>query len=336
MSAAPTGRRRVCRPGFVDLQVNGVAHIDFWQAGAAAWRRAGRILAGHGVTHYCPTLVSAPLDAYPEALDRVAAARADPDPEGARIVGVHLEGPFLGAAPGAHPRELLRRADPAWLERLLARHPGLVRIVTLAPEADPGLETVAMLAAQGVLVALGHTRAGAAEADAAFAAGARLVTHVFNAMPPLHHREPGLVGAALDHPHVRLGVIGDGVHVHPRVLRLLFRWAPGRVFLVSDQVGLSSPGAPPGPGPVATVTAARADGAVARLDDGTLAGSRTPMDAAVRVLVEAGIPWEAALGAAGAVPAALVGVPAAAGEVTLDAAGRVQGVRIDGRQAYAR
>lgn len=336
MSGTPPRPRRTCRPGFVDLQVNGVDDIDFWQADPAAWRRAGRILAAHGVTHYCPTLVSAPLEAYPGALDRVAAAQVDEDPEQARIVGVHLEGPFLGAAPGAHPTELLRRADPAWLERLLARHPGLVRIVTLAPEADPGLETVAMLRSHGVLVALGHTRAGAAEADAAFAAGARLVTHLFNGMAPFHHREPGLVGAALDHPHVRLGVIGDGVHVHPRVLRLLFRWAPGRVFLVTDQVGLPAAGGSPGGARPVTLAAAHADGAVARLEDGTLAGSRTPMDAAVRVLVDAGIPWEAALAAAGPVPAALVGVPAAAGEVTLDASGHVRSVTIRTAPPYAR
>jgi N-acetylglucosamine-6-phosphate deacetylase len=326
-----------CRPGFVDLQVNGVGDVDFWRADPAGWRRAGRLLARHGVTHYCPTLVSAPLAAYPAALDRVAAAQAAAGPGEARIVGAHLEGPFLGAAPGAHPRELLRRADPGWLAGLLDRHPGLVRIVTLAPEADPGLETVAMLAERGVLVALGHSGTDADTADAAFAAGARLVTHLFNGMAPLRAREPGLVGAALDHPEVRLGLIADGAHVHPRVLRLVFRCAPGRVCVVTDQVGMPPPAATPGgPGPPSTLRDAVDDGPVARLADGTLAGSRTPMDAAIRVLVGAGVPVAAALAAAGPVPAALLGVAEDAGEVELDPDGRLVRVRIGATGAYAR
>lgn len=278
-------------PGYLDLQVNGVGQDDFADADAAGWRHAGRALLEHGVTAYCPTLVSAPLDSYSPALTRVAAARAAGSVDEAMILGAHLEGPFLGGAPGAHPPELLRAADLAWLEALLRSHPGLVRIVTLAPEADPDAAAVRALVSAGVTVALGHSTATYDEARAAAAAGATMVTHLFNGMSALHHREPGLAGAAIDDGRLTPTLIADLVHVHPAVIRLAFTRAT--VALVSDAV--------------ATGGAARDDGTAARLADGRLAGATTLLDRAVSNVVALGIPPEHAVAAATSVPASLVG-----------------------------
>lgn len=288
-------------PGFIDLQVNGIGDIDFGTADEAGWRAALRTLAAHGVTSACPTLVTAPLDAYDEPLAIAAAVAAAPGPGEAALLGVHLEGPFLGGAPGAHRRELIRPADPAWLAGVLAAHPGLVRVVTVAPEADPEGEAIRLLAAGGVLVALGHSAATYDEAIAAADAGARAVTHLFSGMGPFHHRAPGLVGAALDDDRLTPTLIADLVHAHPAALRLAFA-ASRRAALVSDAIGLSlevrAMGVAPGP-----------DGAP-RLPDGTLAGSLLTLDQALRNVVSHGVAFERALAAMTVVPADLLGDPA--------------------------
>lgn len=314
-------------PGFVDLQVNGLDHDDLWAADPAAWRRAGNSLLRSGVTTYLPTLVSAPLDAYDAALDRVAAAREDARARGLpRIEGVHLEGPFLGAAPGAHPVELLRTMDLDWLTGLLDRHPGLVRVVTLAPEADPGLEGTRELVRRGVLVALGHTRCTYDEAVEAAEAGARLVTHLFNGMAPLHHRQPGLVGAALD-DRVALTptVVADLVHVHPSVLRTVV--ARHEAIVVTDRVatGVDHHG---------QVVAAR-DGAAYRAD-GTLAGSTLTMEAAARNLHDLGLPVEVVFDALAGRAAAVLGFAPERDRVALDPRTlAVVAVWLAGEPAYA-
>jgi N-acetylglucosamine-6-phosphate deacetylase len=224
-------------PGFVDLQVNGIGPVDFWRASPTEWRDAGaRLLAG-GVTSYLPTLVSAPRDGYRDALARVAAARDDArSADLPRIEGVHLEGPFLGAAPGAHPPELLGPVELDWLLDLLDAFPGLVRLVTLAPEADPGLAATRALSRRGIVVALGHSRCSYEDALAAADAGATVVTHLFNGMGPLHHRDPGLPGAALDDDRLTPTMIADRVHVHPVALRLAALRKP--CALVSDAVAI--------------------------------------------------------------------------------------------------
>jgi N-acetylglucosamine-6-phosphate deacetylase len=288
----------VLAPGFVDLQVNGIADVDFVSADEDAWRRAGRLLLGHGVTSYCPTIITAPLGIYGPALERVAAARADASERSLpRIVGAHLEGPFLGGAPGAHPRELLRDAHVEWLSALLDGAPGVVRIVTLAPEADRTLAATRLLASRGVAVSLGHSTASYEEVTNAAEAGARLVTHLFNGMPPLHHREPGLVGAGLDLDQLTPTLIADLVHVHPVALRLAIA-RKRNIALVSDAVAVRS-------GVVGDVTISEGDGA-ARLADGTLAGSVLTMDAAVRNLVGIGVPLVRALEMASCIPARLL------------------------------
>jgi N-acetylglucosamine-6-phosphate deacetylase len=281
-------------PGFIDLQVNGVDDIDFASADPGGWRAAGRAQLQHGVTAYCPTFVTAPLDEYAPALERALTARTDaasrPLPA---IIGVHLEGPFLGGAPGAHPVALLRPADCEWVRGVLEVFPDLVTMVTLAPEADPGLAATRLLHERGVTVALGHSTATYEEARAAADAGARLVTHLFNGMGPLHPREPGLAGAALDDERLTPTLIADLVHVHPAALRL----AIGRkrnVGLVTDRVAVAG----------VHVT----DDGAARFADGTLVGSTLSMDRAVRNVVEFGVPVERAVEMATTVPADALGL----------------------------
>lgn len=273
-------------PGFVDLQVNGVGDVDFATADARGWARARRTLLSTGTTAYCPAFVSAPLDAYDAALARTQAAR-DAEPIGAAVLGVHLEGPFLGGAPGAHHRGHLRAADPEWLATLLDAYPGLVALVTLAPEADPGFAATRLLATRGVVVALGHSTASHDDAVAATAAGATVVTHLFNGMGPLHHREPGLVGAALTDERLTPTLIADGVHVHPTALRLAIA-VKRSVALVSDSVAVAA-------------GAAACD--APRLPDGTLAGSTLTLRRAVANVVALGVPVARAVEMASTIPA---------------------------------
>jgi N-acetylglucosamine-6-phosphate deacetylase len=282
-------------PGFVDLQVNGVGDIDFASADADGWRRAGRAQLEHGVTAYCPTLVTAPLGQYPSALQRVRAARLDAQDRFLPvIIGAHLEGPFLGGAPGAHPVALMRDADCDWLRHLLDTFPGMVAVVTLAPEADPGFAATRLLRQRGVNVALGHSTATYEQAIAAAGAGAGLVTHLFNGMGPLHHREPGLAGAALDDDRLTATLIADLVHVHPAVLRLAIH-RKHNLALVTDAVAVGTGDA-------------SADIDAPRLEDGTLVGSTLSMERAVRNTASLGVPIERAVEMATAIPARAVGL----------------------------
>lgn len=276
----------ILAPGLVDLQVNGVGPVDFATASVDDVHRALARLARAGVTACCPTLTTAPLDAYAEPLARLAAASSQPRDAEAVILGVHLEGPFLGGAPGAHPGGLVREADLSSLEVLLDTAPGLVRLVTLAPEADPGGEVIGALRDRGVVVGLGHSTATYDDARRAADAGATVVTHLFNAMGPLHHREPGLAGAALDDPRLTPSLIADLVHVHPAALRLAVH-AKREVFLVSDAVAYD---------------AASASEAV-RLPDGTLAGTRVLLDQCLRNVVGLGVPLTRAVEMVTAIPA---------------------------------
>jgi N-acetylglucosamine-6-phosphate deacetylase len=281
-------------PGLIDLQVNGVDDVDFFSADPDCWRRAGRSQLEEGVTAYCPTFVTAPLDEYGAALGRARAARAVADEQSLpTIVGVHLEGPFLGGAPGAHPVALVRPADCEWLRALITAFPRVVTMVTLAPEADLGLAATRLLAENGVVVALGHSTASYDVARAAADAGARVVTHLFNGMGPLHHRDPGLAGAALDDERLTPTLIPDLVHVHPSALRLAIH-RKHNVGLVTDRVATEG----------LRVTE---DGA-AHLADGTLAGSTLSMQRAVHNTVALGIPVERAVEMATAIPADVLGL----------------------------
>ena len=292
--------RGIAVPGFVDLQVTGFAGLDFLGADADGFAAAGEALLETGVTAYLPTLITSDETDLVPAIASVPARAPGP-----QILGVHLEGPFLSPARlGTHRLAARRDPDPALLERLLAA--GRVRIVTLAPELPGALDLVDLLQARGVVVSLGHSNATAAEAHAAFDRGVRAVTHVFNAMRPLAHRDPGIVGAALVRPDVFLQAIVDGVHLDPDIVRLLWRVGAGRLSLVTDAIA----GAGLGDGTYALgeIEIVVADDVV-RSEDGMLAGSALTMIEAVRNLVAVDVPLERALEAATSVPARLLGDP---------------------------
>ena len=283
----------ILAPGYVDLQANGVADVDFAAANPREWGHAGEVLLAHGVTAYCPTFVSAPIREYEHQLERAASVRAthakNPQPT---MLGVHLEGPFLGGAPGAHPPELVRTVDLAWLDDLLGAHGAQIAIMTLAPEADPGLAAIHRLTEAGVVVALGHSTATYDEARAAADAGATLVTHLFNGMGPLHQREPGLAGAALDDDRLTPTLIADLVHVHPAVVRLAIA-RTRRLALVRDVVAVRDE--------------LGNDADAVRLSDGRLAGATALLDQAVANVVGLGVPVARAIELATSVPADVLG-----------------------------
>lgn len=288
---------RVLVPGFVDLQCNGVDDVDVATAEGSEWDRLDALLAAQGTTTWCPTLVTAPLDAYDRRLARVAAAAERPGPR-PHIAGAHLEGPFLGSAHGAHPSHLVVDPDPDWISAL----PPIVAVLTLGAEAPGAAEAIAAVAARRGLAAIGHSGATLAQATAAVDAGARLVTHGYNAMSPLHHREPGLVGAFLTDDRVAVSLVADGVHVHPTALDIAFRCKPdGRIALVTDSVAWNH-------GRIGEIGITH-DGTVPRLADGTIAGSSLTMDAAVGLVVhQLGVSLDRAVRAASTTPASLLGL----------------------------
>ncbi len=292
----------VIAPGLCDIQVNGAGGHEV-TGGAGALDAIDALLLAHGVTSYLPTLITTEPGALRRAIDELDERIADPR---SPVAGVHLEGPFLSPAhAGVHRRSLLRAPGaglPCGFEA------PAVRLVTLAPELPGALELIAQLRRRGIAVALGHSGASADVARQAIDAGARLVTHVFNAMGPLHHRAPGLVGLALVDRRVTVAVIPDGLHVDSLVLELVRRAAGARVALVSD----ASPAAEAPPGDYAfagTPIVARTDGSV-RTAAGRLAGSGITLDVALRRwLALTGASLAVAARAASERPAAAVGLP---------------------------
>jgi len=303
-------------PGLVDIQLNGAFGVDFAVPEPLADVRAR--IAGTGVTTFLATLVSAPPGAYAAPLQALV---PDVTPGQATLAGVHLEGPWLSPSyPGAHELAALRPPSTAELAAFLA--PGTVRLVTLAPELTGGTAAIARLVDAGVRVAIGHSNADEAAVHAAVAAGATLGTHLFNAMRPFHHRDPGTAGALLDGA-CAVTMIADGVHAADAALRLAFAAkGDGRFALVSDAV--APLGLPPGPYRFGgwDVTS---DGVVCRLGDGTLAGSATPLLAGVRRLVGCGLRFADAIRAATETPARLAGIPGG----TLEVGGRADLVVLD-------
>jgi N-acetylglucosamine-6-phosphate deacetylase len=296
------GGRGVAVPGFVDAHINGIAGVDFLTADADGHARAAEALAAVGVVAYQPTLVSSPPEAYDAALAAAAAAMAAPD-GGARVLGVHLEGPFLSREwPGAHDPANLREPDPDLVDRLCDAGP--VTMVTLAPELEGALDLLERLTARGITVSVGHSDADAAAAHAAFDRGATAITHVHNAHRRWRPRDPGPAGVALVRPDVWVQAIVDGVHLAPESALGAFLAAGSRFCLVTDAV--EAAGMPPGSYRLGDRDVHVEDGAV-RLADGTLAGSVLTMDAAVRNLVGSGAALADAVHAASTAPARLLG-----------------------------
>jgi N-acetylglucosamine-6-phosphate deacetylase len=294
--------RGIAIPGLVDAQVNGYAGVDLLSADADEVAALGAALLRDGVAAYQPTLISSGEAETVAALQRIAQAQAR-DAHGARIVGVHLEGPFLAPGrAGAHPAEHLRAPDRALLARLLDAGP--VTAVTLAPELPGALELVELCVHRNVAVWLGHSEASAKEARRAFAAGAQAVTHLFNAMPAVSAREPGLAGAALATPGIALQLIGDAVHVSDELLRVAFSAAAGRCSLVSDAVAAS--GLPDGDYRLGDA-AIQVSGGVSRLANGALAGSTARLADGLAHLGSLGLDQADAIAAVTERPGRLVG-----------------------------
>lgn len=295
---------RIIAPGFVDLQVNGHDDVNCTTAEGADWERMDRLLLAQGVTTWCPTLVTMPLEGFAAPLERITAAASRPAAARPHIAGAHLEGPFLGGAPGAHNRSNIRDLDLDWLAAL----PPIVRVVTLAAEQPLAVRAIELLTRRGVLVSLGHSTASYEQALAGADAGARLVTHLFNGMGALHHRQPGLVGATLSDARLTPSVIADGIHVHPAVIGVAFRAkGPGHIVLVTDAVAWRAGELTPGSSGQPSRIQLR-EGAP-RLADGTIAGSALAMNDAIRrVVEEAGVPLAEAVLAASTTPARLLGL----------------------------
>ncbi|WP_102135447.1 N-acetylglucosamine-6-phosphate deacetylase [Candidatus Synechococcus spongiarum] len=227
-------------PAAVDLQINGLQGLWFGHLEAEqldSLRQALVWLRQQGVDAVCPTLITGLPARLRRSLVLLRRVRQQQGGAEARLLGAHLEGPFLAVNKrGAHPRRHVQSLTLAHLKQLMDGFSTEdVAMVTMAPELDPRHEALDWLVEQGIVVSLGHTEANQMQATAAFAAGARLLTHTFNAMPPLHHRAPGpIAAAAMASKPVFLGLIADGVHVDPAMAVLLTRMAPGRVVLVSD------------------------------------------------------------------------------------------------------
>jgi N-acetylglucosamine-6-phosphate deacetylase len=292
--------RGIAVPGFVDLQVNGFGGSDFLDADTAAYRRAGDALLETGVTAYLPTLITSTERQLVAAMAEVPLGEARP-----RVLGVHLEGPFLSPNRlGTHEAAARRDPDPQLLERLLAAGP--VRLMTLAPELSGADRLIDRLLERGVAVSLGHSDATAAQANRAFDRGARSVTHLFNAMRPFLHRDPGIVGAALAREDVIVSLIVDGNHLADETVRVAARAARGRVALVTDAIAAA--GVADGPSSLGEIDVLVQEGTV-RGPDGQLAGSVLTMIEAVRNLHALGVTLEEAVEAATTTPARVLGDP---------------------------
>lgn len=278
--------------GGVDLQINGALELAFPDVQMTDFARLAEVcdlLWAQGVDGFLPTIVTTSIDNIQRSLAVFAKFMTQQQPGTAQILGVHLEGPFLNPQKrGAHPAEYLLPLTRESIATVIGEYHDTVKVITLAPELDPTDKVIPYLRSLDIIVSLGHSQANFAQAQRAFNRGASMVTHAFNAMPGLHHREPGLLGAALTQPQVRCGFIADGQHVHPAMLQILLRagnYAEG-LFLVSD--ALSPLGLPDGKYPWDSREIEVIDG-TARLPDGTLSGTTRSLLVGVQNLVKWGI-----------------------------------------------
>lgn len=293
--------------GGIDLQINGalgLAFPDLNLENSYQLEKICQFLWDQGVDGILPTIVTTSISNIQRSLSVLADSKLP------QILGVHLEGPFLNPQRrGAHPEEFLLPLDVETVKRVLSDYAEIVKVITLAPELDPTGEAIAYLKSLGITVSLGHSQATAEQAQQAFAQGASMVTHAFNAMPSLHHREPGLLGAAIADPNVYCGLIADGQHVSPIMIEILLRSSQydHGVFLVSD--ALSPLGLPDGRYPWDSREIEVIDG-TARLLDGTLAGTTRSLLSGVQNLVNWNIcDLGTAIALATTAPRAAIGLP---------------------------
>ncbi|HEY7354180.1 MAG TPA: N-acetylglucosamine-6-phosphate deacetylase [Terriglobales bacterium] len=300
----------ILAPGFIDLHFHGAAGCDVMRGSPGEREKMEIFLARHGVTSYFPTTVCAPLDLTLTALERLADSieGAKRDHGRARAIGIHLEGPFLSCAKrGVHQAEYLIAPSIGVFEKLWQAAGGHVRMMTIAPELENAEEVIREATRRGVCVSLGHSNADVAATRRGIEAGARHATHTFNAMRPLDHRNPGILGEVLTNDAVTCDVIADGIHVDRSMVKLLARAkGPHKLVLITD--ALSATGMPDGKYQLGTLEIEVKNGVC--LHNGTFAGSILTTDRAVRNLMQfAGWDLRSAVQAATLNPARSAGVP---------------------------
>ena len=291
-------------PGLVDIHVHGCAGADFSDGDYAGLVRMARYLARRGVTSFAPASMTLPYDALDKAFHAAARLRREGLADGARLMGIQMEGPFLSREKrGSQNPAYLRLPDWDRFLRLYDAAEGLLRIVDVAPEL-PGAGEFPRRASEKCRVSVAHTAAGYDQAAAVFDAGATHLTHLFNAMSGIHHRHPGPIGAASERENVTAELICDGIHVHPSAVRMAFRLFPGRICLISDALrccGMADGSYSLGGQEILL------SGGVARLTGGAIAGSAADLYQCMRRAVSFGIPREQAVWAATALPARVIG-----------------------------
>lgn len=291
-------------PGLVDIHVHGCAGADFSDGDYAGLVRMARYLARRGVTSFAPASMTLPYDALDKAFHAAARLRREGLADGARLMGIQMEGPFLSREKrGSQNPAYLRLPDRDRFLRLYDAAEGLLRIVDVAPEL-PGAVEFTRRASEKCRVSVAHTAAGYDQAAAVFDAGATHLTHLFNAMSGIHHRHPGPIGAASERENITAELICDGIHVHPSAVRMAFRLFPGRICLISDALrccGMADGSYSLGGQEILL------SGGVARLTGGAIAGSAADLYQCMRRAVSFGIPREQAVWAATALPARVIG-----------------------------
>ncbi len=291
-------------PGLVDIHTHGNSGCDFSDADPEGLPVMGRYLAAHGITSFAPTSMTLPYGQLEEAFAAAAEYAANRPGGCARLAGIHMEGPFLSEKKkGAQNADFLRLPDIDGFFRLQEAAKGLIRIVDIAPELEGAKEFIREVS-RSCKVSIAHTEASYEEAAAAFDAGVSHLTHMFNAMPPVHHREPGVIPAACERENVAAELICDGFHIHPAIVRMAFRLFPGRLCLISDSMRCC--GMPEGEYELGGQQVFVKD-RQARLNDGTLAGAALNLYDDMVNAIRFGVPAKDAVLAATLVPAREIG-----------------------------
>jgi len=291
-------------PGLIDIHIHGCAGSDVSDGSKDGIKNMSGFLASRGITSFVPTTMSLPLYSLHNISDSVNACISEPDPKGARILGIHMEGPFISPnKKGSQNVKYLCKPDIESFRELYDYGRGLIKIIDVAPEM-PGAEEFIREASKMCRVSIAHTEADYTEAIHGFLAGASHVTHLYNAMPPMLHRNPGVIGAAADHSFVTAELICDGIHVHPSAVRAAYKLFSGRICLVSD--ALRCMGMPDGLYELSGQNIYKKEGA-AFLEDETLAGSAADLLYCLKKAIEFGIDINDAIDSATVVPARFLG-----------------------------
>ena len=291
-------------PGLVDIHTHGAANADFSDGDAEGLKRMAAHLAKCGVTSFAPTSMTRPYETLAVAFETAVAVRENRPAGCARVMGIHMEGPYFSEKKkGAQNGAYLKLPDPEGFRRLYDGCGGLVRVIDVAPELAGAVEFT-KIARELCTVSVAHTDADYEQAKAVYEAGATHLTHLFNAMPSIHHRKPGVIGAASECDHVVAELICDGLHVHPSSVRMAFKLFPGRICLISDS--LRCCGMPDGEYELGGQQVFLAGG-VARLADGTIAGAASDLYRDMLNAIAFGIPREEAITAATIRPAREIG-----------------------------